>query len=36
MSPVSSHILLGIYFLICWIYLGLKQLFYAFVNWIFF
>lgn len=36
MSPVSSHILLGIYVLICWIYLGLKQLFYAFVNWIFF
>lgn len=33
--PVSSHILLGIYVLICWIYLGLKQLFYAFINWIF-
>ena len=36
LSHVSSHILLGIYVLICWIYLGLKQLFYAFVNWIFF
>ena len=36
MSPVYSHILLGIYVLISWIYLGLKQLFYAFVNWIFF
>ena len=36
MSPVSTHVLLGIYVLICWTYLGLKQLLYAFVNWIFF
>ncbi len=36
MSPVSSHVLLGVYVLVCWTYLGLKQLLYSFVNWIFF
>lgn len=36
MSQVSSHILLGAYTLICWGYLGIKQLFYQFTNWVFF
>ena len=36
MSPVALHALLGIYVLVCWAYLGLKQLLYPFINWIFF
>ncbi|MCD8318969.1 MAG: DUF4271 domain-containing protein, partial [Paraprevotella sp.] len=36
MTPISSHILLAIYILICWLYLGFKQLSYRFVNWIYF
>ncbi len=36
MSPVSPHALLGIHIAICWLFLGLKQVVYAFVNWIFF
>ena len=36
MSPVSPHALLGIHIAICWFFLGLKQVVYAFVNWIFF
>ncbi len=36
MSRSSSHMLLGLYILQSWIYLGLKQLAYHFVNWIFF
>lgn len=36
MAPVSHFVLLGIYVVCCWCYLGIKQLLYTFVNWIFF
>lgn len=36
MVPVSYHALLGIYIAVCWLYLCLKQVVYAFVNWVFF
>ena len=36
MAQVSTHALLGAYVVVCWAYLGLKQLLYLFVNWVFF
>lgn len=36
MLPFSPHVLLGVYAATCWAYLGIKQLLYLFVNWIFF
>lgn len=36
MAPVTHFQLLGIYVLFCWMFLGLKQCLYVFVNWIFF
>ncbi len=36
MPPVPLYVLLGVYAVVCWVYLGLKQLSYLFVNWIFF
>ncbi len=36
MLPFPPHLLLGIYTLVCWIYLGIKQLLYLFINWIYF
>lgn len=36
MAGITHFQLLGIYILCCWIFLGVRQLLYTFVNWIFF
>lgn len=36
MPTASSHVVLGLYVLTCWAYVGIKQMLYTFVNWIFF
>lgn len=36
MAHVSHFQLLGVYVMACWLYWGIKQLFYSFVNWTFF
>lgn len=36
MAPFTHFQLLGIYVLFCWVFLGVKQVLYSFVNWIFF
>ena len=36
MAQVSSHMLLSVYVVVFWVFLGVKQLLYAAINWVFF